>query len=76
VTAYSLDYPYSEAVVALKCYRGAVGEESQQPRTDQQSSNPTFSDQGEYGYRDNSNVPKLSYFKRFWFFFYNFGHFA
>jgi len=53
-----------------------VDEESQQPRTDQQSSNPTFSDQDEYGYRDNSNVPKLSYFKLFWFFFYNFGLFA
>jgi len=54
----------------------AIDEESQSPRVDQPSSNPTLSDQDDNGYHDNSNVPKLSYLKLFWFFFYNFGLFA
>jgi hypothetical protein len=53
-----------------------VDEESQSPRVDQQPTNSTLSDQDEHGYHDNSNVPKLSYPKLFWFFFYNFGLFA
>jgi Chromate transporter len=53
-----------------------IDEESQSPRVDQQSSNFTLSDQDDHGYHDNSNVPKLSYLKLFWFFFYNFGLFA
>jgi hypothetical protein len=53
-----------------------VDEESQLPRVDQPNLNSTASDQDEFGYRDNSKVPKLSYLKLFWFFFYNFGLFA
>jgi chromate transport protein ChrA len=52
-----------------------VDEEAQNPTADQRPSN-SHSDQDEHGYRDNSNVPKLSYLKLFWFFFYNFGLFA
>jgi hypothetical protein len=54
----------------------AVDEESQSPRVDQQSPSSTLSGQDEHDYHDNSNVPKLSYPKLFWFFFYNFGLFA
>ncbi|GJN78751.1 hypothetical protein PLIIFM63780_002260 [Purpureocillium lilacinum] len=36
----------------------------------------TPSDDDDLGLSDNSNVPKLSYLKLFWFFFYNFGLFA
>ncbi|KIW94173.1 uncharacterized protein Z519_05489 [Cladophialophora bantiana CBS 173.52] len=53
-----------------------IEEESQSPRVDRQPLNSTFPDQDEHGYNDNSNVPKLSYPKVFWFFFYNFGLFA
>lgn len=53
----------------------AVDEEAQNPMADQRSSNSP-SDQDEHGYHDNSTVPKLSYLKLFWFFFYNFGLFA
>jgi hypothetical protein len=53
-----------------------VDEESQSPRVDQQNPNSILSNQDEDGYHDNTNVPKLSYAKLFWFFFYNFGLFA
>ncbi|WEW55081.1 hypothetical protein PRK78_000509 [Emydomyces testavorans] len=53
-----------------------VDEESQSPQVYQQPPNSTLSDQDEHGYHDNNNVPKLSYPKLFWFFFYNFGLFA
>jgi len=35
-----------------------------------------ISNNDDLGFSDNSNVPKLSYLKLFWFFFYNFGLFA
>lgn len=40
-----------------------------------ESASDTLSE-GDQGLHDNSNVPKMSYLKVFWFFFYNFGLFA
>jgi chromate transport protein ChrA len=55
-------------------------EESQQINLDQPDDkkpvSDAASDHGNLGLDDNSNVPKLSYPKLFWFFFYNFGLFA
>lgn len=53
-----------------------VDEESQVSKAEGESPIPSAPDEDEPGYRDNSNVPKLSYLRLFWFFFYNFGLFA
>ena len=50
-------------------------EESQGIGEGEPASNAHSDDDG-LGFSDNSNVPKLPYFKLFWFFFYNFGLFA
>ncbi|EXK27477.1 hypothetical protein FOMG_16025 [Fusarium oxysporum f. sp. melonis 26406] len=66
--------------VATKLHDKNVDEESQKVESFQPDcSGPTSStpriEDGQ-GLEDNSNVPKLSYPKLFWFFFYNFGLFA
>lgn len=57
-----------------------VHEESQNVNPPQLDGRATASDtttsDDDPGLNDNSNVPKLSYLKLFWFFFYNFGLFA
>lgn len=45
----------------------------QEPTSDSTSSDH---DHDDLGLSDNSNVPKMSYLRLFWFFFYNFGLFA
>lgn len=56
----------------------AVDEESQHSpiHGSNQASGPLTPEADEHGYRDNSKVPQLPYWKLFWFFFYNFGLFA
>ncbi|KAK4122329.1 chromate transporter [Parathielavia appendiculata] len=54
-------------------------EEAQKSDAAQHESKESASDtpsEGDQGLQDNSNVPKMSFLKLFWFFFYNFGLFA
>uniref|UniRef100_A0A0D2YF08 Chromate transport protein n=1 Tax=Fusarium oxysporum (strain Fo5176) TaxID=660025 RepID=A0A0D2YF08_FUSOF len=66
--------------VATKLHDKKVDEESQKVESFQPDcSGPTSNTpriEDDQGLEDNSNVPKLSYPKLFWFFFYNFGLFA
>jgi chromate transport protein ChrA len=66
--------------VATKLHDKKVDEESQKVDTFQPECSGPASDtprtEDDQGLEDNSNVPKLSYPKLFWFFFYNFGLFA
>ncbi|KIW13672.1 hypothetical protein PV08_08863 [Exophiala spinifera] len=61
---------------STKVQSQVIDEESQLPNGGQQPLQSPASDRDELGYHDNSRVPKLSYLKLFWFFFYNFGLFA
>ncbi|KAH7231778.1 chromate transporter-domain-containing protein [Fusarium redolens] len=66
--------------VATKLHDKKVDEESQKVDSFQPDCSGPASDthctEDDQGLEDNSNVPKLSYPKLFWFFFYNFGLFA
>ncbi|KAH7201464.1 chromate transporter-domain-containing protein [Fusarium oxysporum] len=66
--------------VATKLHDEKVDEESQKVDSSQPDCSGPASDtprtEDDQGLEDNSNVPKLSYPKLFWFFFYNFGLFA
>ncbi|EXA29636.1 hypothetical protein FOVG_18880 [Fusarium oxysporum f. sp. pisi HDV247] len=66
--------------VATKLHDKKVDEESQKVDSSQPDYSGSASDtprtEDDQGLEDNSNVPKLSYPKLFWFFFYNFGLFA
>ncbi|KAL5597128.1 hypothetical protein FOBRF1_010921 [Fusarium oxysporum] len=66
--------------VATKLHDQKVDEESQKVDSSQPDCSGPASDtprtEDDQGLEDNSNVPKLSYPKLFWFFFYNFGLFA
>ncbi|KAL7757065.1 hypothetical protein ACKLNR_014058 [Fusarium oxysporum f. sp. zingiberi] len=66
--------------VATKLHDKKVDEESQKVDSSQPNCSGSASDtprtEDDQGLEDNSNVPKLSYPKLFWFFFYNFGLFA
>uniref|UniRef100_A0A8H7NI50 Chromate transporter n=1 Tax=Bionectria ochroleuca TaxID=29856 RepID=A0A8H7NI50_BIOOC len=66
--------------VATKLHDEKVDEESQKVDSSQPGCSGPASDtprtEDDQGLEDNSNVPKLSYPKLFWFFFYNFGLFA
>ncbi|PNP78503.1 hypothetical protein FNYG_08133 [Fusarium nygamai] len=66
--------------VATKLHDEKVDQESQKFDSSQPDCSGPASDtprtEDDQGLEDNSNVPKLSYPKLFWFFFYNFGLFA
>ncbi|KAF4439794.1 chromate transporter [Fusarium acutatum] len=66
--------------VVTKLHDKKADEESQkvdpsQPDCSEPASDTLYT-QDDQGLEDNSKVPKLSYLKLFWFFFYNFGLFA
>lgn len=65
---------------AATLHNKKADEESQNVNMSQPDGGTTPSDtttsSDDSGLNDNSNVPKLSYLKLFWFFFYNFGLFA
>lgn len=71
--------PSDQKKIVTTTYQQAADEESLRSTVDQlnQPSDPPAPEADEHGYRDNSKVPKLPYWKLFWFFFfYNFGLFA
>jgi hypothetical protein len=53
-----------------------IDDESQLPVPEPESERDVPSSSEDLGLDDNSNVPKMSYPRLFWFFFYNFGLFA
>ncbi|KAF4334992.1 chromate transporter [Fusarium beomiforme] len=72
--------PTPSQVVVTELHDEKVDEESQKVDSSQPGYSGSASDtprtENDEGLKDNSNVPKLSYLKLFWFFFYNFGLFA
>jgi chromate transport protein ChrA len=65
----------SAVQVAAMSHNSTNGdEESQNGRSQEETPNATAD--SDIGLHDNSNVPKMSYVKLFWFFFQNFGLFA